>query len=170
MIIWPRPRLFVRPEEVARPLQGPQLRQAPGITDSALARVGGSEWRKRIPAYTAGPRQVHRAPGLAGADRTQKVGSRRPKTRQVHRAPGLAAADRTQKVGIRRPKNRYWGPLALRRIAKSPARVSGAEWRKRISAHKSAISQSVDCVTQLCQSTVSVHCVGRLCHATVSGD
>eukprot|EP00661_Eupelagonemidae_sp_cell13_P014809 gene14809-biopygen5143 len=67
---------------------GPQHPQAPGIANSALARVLGSEWRKRIPAYTAGPRQMHRAPGLAGADRTQKV-------------------------AIRRPKNLYWCPLAL---------------------------------------------------------
>eukprot|EP00661_Eupelagonemidae_sp_cell13_P012312 gene12312-biopygen16928 len=33
----------------------------------------------------------------------------------MHRAPGLAGADRTQKVGIRRPKNRYWCPLAPHR-------------------------------------------------------
>eukprot|EP00661_Eupelagonemidae_sp_cell13_P025851 gene25851-biopygen16532 len=50
----------------------PQLPQAPGIANSARARVLGSEWRTRIPAYTAAPRQMHRAPGLAGADRTQK--------------------------------------------------------------------------------------------------
>eukprot|EP00661_Eupelagonemidae_sp_cell13_P014046 gene14046-biopygen2045 len=61
------------PVPQARPLQGPQLRQAPGITDSALARVLCSEWRERIPACTAAPRQMHRAPGLAGADRTREV-------------------------------------------------------------------------------------------------
>eukprot|EP00661_Eupelagonemidae_sp_cell13_P012553 gene12553-biopygen9496 len=59
---------------------GPQHPQAPGIANSALARVLGSEWRKRIPAYTAAPRQMHRALGLAGADRTQKVAIGRPKT------------------------------------------------------------------------------------------
>eukprot|EP00661_Eupelagonemidae_sp_cell13_P023763 gene23763-biopygen20846 len=48
---------------------------SPPIVNSALARVLGSEWRKRIPAYTTAPMQMHRVPGVAGADRTQKVAS-----------------------------------------------------------------------------------------------
>eukprot|EP00661_Eupelagonemidae_sp_cell13_P013671 gene13671-biopygen23065 len=69
---------------------GPQHPQAPGIANPALARVLGSEWRKRIPAYTAAPMQMHQAPGLDGADRTQKV-------------------------AIWLPKNRFRGPLAPHR-------------------------------------------------------
>eukprot|EP00661_Eupelagonemidae_sp_cell13_P011505 gene11505-biopygen22891 len=47
------------------PLNAPA---GPGrIAKSALARVLGAEWRKRIPAHKAAIRQMHCAPGPAGA-------------------------------------------------------------------------------------------------------
>eukprot|EP00661_Eupelagonemidae_sp_cell13_P016983 gene16983-biopygen17301 len=86
----------------------PRATAGPRIAKSAPARVSGAEWRERISVHKAAIRQMHCAPGPAGAVRTQKV-------------------------VIWPPKNR---------IAKSaPARVSGAEWRKRISAHKAAVRQ-----------------------------
>eukprot|EP00661_Eupelagonemidae_sp_cell13_P013516 gene13516-biopygen11074 len=80
----------------------------------------GSEWRKRIPAYTVGPRQMHRAPGLAGADRTQKVGIRRPK-KPVSGLVGTPS----------------WSDMTLGRDLQEVAlaRVLGSEWRKRIPAY-----------------------------------
>eukprot|EP00661_Eupelagonemidae_sp_cell13_P023074 gene23074-biopygen10315 len=43
------------------------------IAKSAPARVSDAEWRKRCPAHKVAIRQMHCAPGPAGAVRTQKV-------------------------------------------------------------------------------------------------
>eukprot|EP00661_Eupelagonemidae_sp_cell13_P025831 gene25831-biopygen4534 len=107
------------PVPQARPLQGPQLPQAPGITDSALARVLGSEWRKRIPAKPVSrlvgtpsgsdmaPWRHHQEVGIAkvlmdsGACWTPQDGSCRLGC-SIPRPPGSPIW--TQKVAIRRPK------------------------------------------------------------------
>eukprot|EP00661_Eupelagonemidae_sp_cell13_P009665 gene9665-biopygen7702 len=64
------------------------------IANSALARVLGSEWRKRIPAHKAIIRQMHGGPGLAGPPGRQNrpFGRQKPVFRPVGTPSGTDMA------------------------------------------------------------------------------
>eukprot|EP00661_Eupelagonemidae_sp_cell13_P021664 gene21664-biopygen23647 len=97
-----------------QPCQPPGIASPPGIANPALARVSGSQRRKRISAHKAARRQMLRGPGLtgssghkrriaksaparvSGAEWRKRISAHKAAVRQMHCAPGPAGAQQDE--------------------------------------------------------------------------